>query len=39
VRQTKPIRTAIQAIDQDARVDIVYPDGGLAQVAETPLQG
>jgi hypothetical protein len=39
VRQTKPIRTAIQAIDQDAWVDIVYPDGGLAQLAETrPLQ-
>jgi Transposase DDE domain group 1 len=39
VRQTKPIRTAIQAIDQDAWVDIVYPDGGLAQVAETRYRG
>jgi hypothetical protein len=39
VRQTKPIRTAIQAIDQDAGVDIVYPDGGVAQVAETRYQG
>ena len=39
VRQTKPIRTAIQAIDQDAWVDIVYPDGGLAQLAETRYQG
>jgi hypothetical protein len=39
VRQTKPIRTAIQAIDQDAWVDIVYPDGGLAQLAETRDKG
>ena len=39
VRQTTPIRTAIQAIDQDAWVDIVYPDGGLAQLAETRYQG
>jgi Transposase DDE domain group 1 len=39
VRQTKPIRTAIQAIDQDAWVDIVYPDGGLAQLAETRYRG
>ena len=35
VRQTKPIRAAIATIQEDARVDIVYPDGGLAQVAET----
>jgi hypothetical protein len=39
VRQTTPIRTAIQAIDQDAWVDIVYPDGGLAQLAETRYRG
>jgi hypothetical protein len=39
VRQTKPIRTAIQAIDQDAWVDIVYPDEGLAQLAETRYRG
>jgi hypothetical protein len=39
VRQTKPIRTAIEAIDQDAWVDIVYPDGGLAQLAQTRYQG
>ncbi|MFP5580236.1 MAG: IS1380 family transposase [Acidimicrobiia bacterium] len=29
------IRKAIAAIDDDAWVDIVYPDGGQAQVAET----
>ena len=29
------IRKAIDAIDDDAWVDIVYPDGGAAQVAET----
>jgi hypothetical protein len=35
VRQTRPIRAAIATIDGQAWVDIVYPDGGLAQVAET----
>jgi hypothetical protein len=35
VRQTKPIRAAIAAIDEHAWIDIVYPDGGVAQVAET----
>src|SRR6266545_2066428 len=39
VRQTKPIRAAIAAIDEDAWVQIVYPDGGLAQVAETRYRG
>jgi hypothetical protein len=39
VRQTKPIRQAIAAIDKDAWVEIVYPEGGLAQVAETRYQG
>jgi hypothetical protein len=39
VRQTTPIRAAIQAIDEAAWVEIVYPDGGLAQVAETRYQG
>src|SRR6266496_399053 len=39
VRQTKPIRAAIEAIDEDAWVQIVYPDGGLAQVAETRYRG
>jgi hypothetical protein len=39
VRQTTPIRAAIQAIDEAAWVKIVYPDGGLAQVAETRYQG
>jgi hypothetical protein len=39
VRQTTPIRAAIQAIDEQAWVEIVYPDGGLAQVAETHYQG
>jgi hypothetical protein len=35
VRQTKPIRAAIATIDEQAWVEIVYPNGGLAQVAET----
>jgi Transposase DDE domain group 1 len=39
VRQTKPIRAAITAIDEQAWVEIVYPEGGLAQVAETRYQG
>jgi hypothetical protein len=39
VRQTKPIRAAIAAIDEDAWTPIVYPDGGLAQVAETRYRG
>jgi hypothetical protein len=39
VRQTKPIRAAIATIDEQAWVDIVYPDGGVAQVAETRYQG
>ena len=39
VRQTKPIRTAIAGIDEQAWVDILYPEGGLAQVAETRYRG
>jgi hypothetical protein len=39
VRQTKPIRAAIATIDEQAWVDIVYPEGGLAEVAETRYQG
>jgi DDE family transposase len=39
VRQTKPIRAAIATIPADAWVDIVYPDGGVAQVAETRYRG
>jgi hypothetical protein len=39
VRQTKPIRAAIAAIDEQAWIEIVYPEGGLAQVAETRYQG
>jgi hypothetical protein len=39
VRQTKPIRAAIATIQPDAWVGIVYPDGGLAQIAETHHQG
>src|SRR5829696_6273047 len=39
VRQTKPIRQAIQAIDEAAWVQIVYPDGGVAEVAETRYRG
>jgi hypothetical protein len=39
VRQTKPVRAAIAAIPEDAWTPIVYPDGGLAQVAETRYRG
>jgi hypothetical protein len=39
VRQTKPIRAAIVTIDEAAWVDIVYPEGGIAQVAETRYRG
>jgi Transposase DDE domain group 1 len=39
VRQTKPIRQVIAAIDEAAWVEIVYPDGGVAQVAETRYRG
>jgi hypothetical protein len=39
VRQTTPIRQAITDIAADAWVDIVHPDGGLAEVAETRYQG
>jgi hypothetical protein len=39
VRQTKPIRQTIAAIDEAAWVEIVDPEGGLAEVAETRYQG
>jgi hypothetical protein len=39
VRQTTPIRAVIATIAEHAWVQIVYPDGGLAQVAETRYQG
>jgi hypothetical protein len=39
VRKTKLVRAAIAAIDEDAWTDIDYPDTGIAQVAETRLQG
>ena len=39
VRQTKLVKAAIAAIDEDAWTDIAYPDGGAAQVAETTLAG
>jgi hypothetical protein len=39
VRQTKPIRAVITTISEDAWTPIVYPDGGVAQVAETRYQG
>ena len=39
VRQTTPIRATIAAIAEDAWTQIVYPDGGLAQVAETRYRG
>jgi hypothetical protein len=39
VRQTKTIRGAIAAIPEHHWVDIAYPAGGVAQVAETPYRG
>lgn len=39
VRHTAPVTAAIAAIPDDAWTDIDYPDGGLAQVAETTLPG
>jgi hypothetical protein len=39
VRQTKPIRQAIATLDEDDWTDIVYPDSGLAQVADTRYKG
>jgi hypothetical protein len=39
VRQTKTIRAAIATIPDHAWTDIVYPDTGLAQVAETRYRG
>ena len=39
VRQSQPVRTVIEAIDEDQWVDIEYPDGGRAQVAETTYGG
>jgi len=39
VRQTTPIRAAIAQIDEAAWTPIAYPDGGLAQVAETHHHG
>src|SRR6266704_5238127 len=35
VRQTTPIRQAVTQVPEDAWVELVYPDGGVAQVAET----
>jgi Transposase DDE domain group 1 len=39
VRHTKPVRAAIAQIPDDAWQEIDYPDPGVAQVAETRLQG
>ena len=39
VRQTQPVQAAIAAIPEAAWTDIDYPDGGVAQVAETTLAG
>jgi hypothetical protein len=39
VRQTTPIRAAVATIPEDAWTPIVYPEGGLAQVAETRYKG
>jgi hypothetical protein len=37
VRQTRQVQAAIAAIPEAAWTDIDYPDGGIAQVAETTL--
>jgi len=39
VRQTSTVTAAIAAIGEDAWTDIDYPDGGMAQAAETTLGG
>jgi hypothetical protein len=39
VRQTKTVTAAIASIPEQAWTDIDYPDGGIAQVAETTLGG
>ncbi len=39
VRQTRHVQAAVAAIDERAWVGIDYPDGGVAQVAETTLAG
>jgi hypothetical protein len=39
VRQTSTVTAAIAAIGEDAWTNIDYPDGGVAQVAETTLGG
>jgi hypothetical protein len=39
VRQTKPIRAAIATLDEASWAEIVYPEGGVAQVAETCYKG
>jgi Transposase DDE domain group 1 len=39
VRQTQQVQAAIAAIDETAWTQIDYPDGGIAQVAETTLAG
>jgi hypothetical protein len=39
VRQTKPIRQAIQRIGEQGWTPICYPDSGVAEVAETAYKG
>jgi hypothetical protein len=39
VRQTKPIRQAIQRIGEEGWTPICYPDSGVAEVAETTYKG
>jgi hypothetical protein len=39
VRMIKTVRTAVEAIDEDAWQTIDYPDGGEAQIAETVYSG
>jgi hypothetical protein len=39
VRQTATVTAAIASLPEQAWVDIDYPDGGIAQVAETTLGG
>jgi len=39
IRMIKQVAAAVAAIDEDSWQDIVYPDGGLAQIAQTTYSG